>query len=121
MPERAASMKNRVLTSHGSAVPIFYRSKLFPAISLKSPSILLDVVGNEGEKSIFFSVYHMTHRYNPLSSWLVKLQTFLSNVASKEDHEEGTIDAAGSLTRVRLDLCSLETLVRLEAFLTSLS
>ena len=105
-------MKICVLTSHGSAVPIFHRSKLFPAISHKSPSILLDVVGNDREKSIFFSIYHTTHRYNPLSSWLEKLQSFFADLESKEKRKEGleTTPADSSLTRVRHNLNVLHPL-----------
>ena len=89
------------------AIPIFYRSKLFPAISHTSPSILLDVFGREGEQSIFFSLYQLTYRCNPLSSWLDTMTNVLAGLASVEKPQvdsssDRNCDIASSLTRVRL-------------------
>lgn len=107
MQERTTGIKHRAVRWGKSGQPILYRSKLFPAISHSSPSILLDVVGNDGEKSVFFSLYHMTYRYNPTSSWLVNLQSFLADIPPK-DNREGEMSSEeppqddNSLTRVRL-------------------
>lgn len=108
--ERAAGLKRRIVRKEGgSAAPIFYRSKLFPAISHISPSILLDIIGSEGEKSVFFSLYQMTYRYDPCSSWLERLQKLFSDLDFKESRADKQTSAkecgdTTSLTRVRLGL-----------------
>ena len=68
--ERVHTLKVRATAkSNSSAVPIFYRSKIFPAISHGSPSVLFDLIWSESEQSVFLSVYDMTFRYGPDSTW----------------------------------------------------
>lgn len=109
---RAEILKSRA-TKKGSAVtvPIFFRSKLFPAISHASPSILFDVIqsehgGDHNEMSIHFSLYHMTYRYDPDSKWLERLQKILIDSNLDQTHRDEMpaprqCDTATSLTRVR--------------------
>ncbi|CAB9499302.1 Autophagy-related protein 2 [Seminavis robusta] len=110
--DRVRSLKLRATTTpRASTEPILYRSKIFPAISPSSPSILLDFLrakpACEGvEQSVFFSVYNLTHRFNPDSKWLDNLMKFISAIdPTPEPNEQRTVDPmvdcqSSSLTKV---------------------
>lgn len=105
---RALNLKNRTTRKRGaSAAPIFYRSKLFPAISHGSPSILLDVTQDQSERSVFISLYHMTYRCDPDSKWIEMLQTFFMGVMQRQKYEAQDPEYdenQASLTRVFFSL-----------------
>lgn len=94
-------MKKRISRKpDSSATPIFFRSRLFPAISHASPSFLIDMLRpkdedmKDSEQSVYLSVYNMTYRYDPNSKWVQVIQEFIEVVSPSEklgpeDTEEG--------------------------------
>jgi hypothetical protein len=119
--DRVCFVKERIARKvDSSAVPIFYRSKLLPAISHGSPTFLLDILrptneDNIDEQSVFLSVYNMTHRYDPDSKWIDRLQALVGDLSSRQsesslqeqfyeaidaDMSQPEINESTSLTRV---------------------
>lgn len=85
-----ALTKRNMRHSQSAAVPIFYRSKLLPAMSRESPSFLLDFVqplkeegDNVNDRNVFFSIYNMTYRYDQDSKWMDALQEIAKKINPK--------------------------------------
>jgi hypothetical protein len=84
--DRVNNLKIRTTTTaNSSTVPLLYRSKIFPAISHGSPSVLLDLIQSESELSVFISVYNMTFRCPPDFSCFEGLLKFYSPLCSTPD------------------------------------
>lgn len=91
--DRVETIKARTRRkSKSSAVPIFYRCQLMPAISLASPSLLIDVIQSassssqdiaiSNERNVFISVYNLTHRFDPDSKWIDNLHRTLTEIGA---------------------------------------
>lgn len=111
----SAMRKRSERTDNSSAAPLFYRSKLFPALSQGSPAILLDYVqprnasetqmADDSEQSVYLSIYNMTYRYNPDSKWWDNLRAVFRDLEFKGNASPP--DAAGETTTSPSDLASL--------------
>jgi len=73
-------------TERSTSCPLIYRSKLMPAISHGSPSFLLDIIDpvDENERSIFVSLYNITHRYKPDSAWMERFVAVFKDLGQKD-------------------------------------
>jgi autophagy-related protein 2 len=81
-----------------SVVPILFRSKLFTPISQETPSILLDFIdasesnltikNNLRQRRIYFTLYHLTYRYDADSNWIERLSDVLPT--QKEEAPKGS-------------------------------
>ena len=117
---RFVSVRERGFRSLTDASPIFYRSSLFAPISRESPSILFDFVdqsrkslsqrNNIQQKNVYFTLYHLTHRYDVTSNWIDRFSGMISDkvgsTSEKDVPGKSRMDQAilsnekSSLTRV---------------------
>ena len=117
---RAEAMRNRCRLSQESFTPLLHRSYLFRPISRQSPCFLLDIMDISGDdcfvqKSIHFTLYDVTYRYDYDSKWIDRFNSLLHNLSARlqpktEEAKEGDDAFTGSLTRVFFCLadCNLD-------------
>mmetsp|Transcript_14413 Transcript_14413/g.31451 ORF Transcript_14413/g.31451 Transcript_14413/m.31451 type:complete len:2077 (-) Transcript_14413:90-6320(-) len=109
--ERDEVVRSRACVSSKSRLaPIIHRSHLFTPISRQSPAILFDILDlsdsrESPRKSLHFTLYDITHRFDFDSQWIGRLASMAHDLSSRipkrnVDDQPETVTAESSLTRV---------------------
>ena len=79
--------RRRSQSTQYNANAVFFRSKLSLPLSPSTPAIIVDmIIDNDvvGDKSLYFSIYDMTHRHRLMSDWVSQMKKIFAGKNDKE-------------------------------------
>lgn len=97
--KQMVDLRKRKLSNIFYTSPIFFRSKLGRPLSPSTPVLTLDVlIKNDDahtERSIYISIYDMTHRHYYDLEWVSRLQAMSTHFYQQgKNDEEGSISSS---------------------------
>eukprot|EP00934_Nitzschia_sp_Nitz4_P004614 Nitzschia sp. Nitz4//scaffold119_size111653//42238//48064//NITZ4_004188-RA/size111653-augustus-gene-0.212-mRNA-1//1//CDS//3329533830//4604//frame0 len=110
LEQRIAFLKRRQRLPQGSAiVPILYRSQMFQPICDEAPSLIVDLrdqsnTPNAGPwetlGSIYFSLYHLSFRYEVEAAWMNRLKSLIPAGSPASSKPPPSLQTPSSMTKV---------------------